>query len=70
MRSIEKIQEFIRENCESSVHFPKEIAEMFEVTPASVYGWIRKGTLNSQKMRGLVYSTEEQIESFVKEGNG
>jgi excisionase family DNA binding protein len=43
----------------------KEIAEMFDINPQTVYNWIRTNKLESIKVGGNVRIKQEQLDTFI-----
>jgi excisionase family DNA binding protein len=49
---------------------PEEMAEQFNLKPATVRKWIRQGQLKAIKLGGLWRISEEELQRFVKAGQG
>lgn len=52
-----------------------QVAEQMQVTPPTVYGWIRKGHLSAAKLPGGGYRVQRQhlrsfVEALYEEGDG
>jgi excisionase family DNA binding protein len=49
---------------------PEEIAEQFNLKPATVRKWIRQGKLKAIKLGRLWRIPEEELQRFIKAGQG
>jgi excisionase family DNA binding protein len=49
---------------------PEEIGEQFNVKPATVRKWIREGKLKAVKLGRLWRIPEEELQRFIKAGQG
>ena len=49
---------------------PEEIAKQFNLQAQTVRLWIRQGRLKAVKLGGLWRVSEEELERFIKAGQG
>lgn len=48
----------------------KEVADLFRVSQASVVRWARAGLLKRTMLGGTIRYAQDDIESFIRAGNG